>query len=200
MFTNPARCCGDCSSAICARHEAARDRAFQAHSLNSPASTASPSSTQSRPEMRNIPTINAIEYNSSLPEKIYVVQLPVSEQIRSGQIVQVLLDGAVHHIILPSMYVSPGDVMYVRANLPEALPHTDAESFRANIVTEVVVFDVTKSDLNSAQHLHPDASHTQHTESAAEVPFDAFLECRRCTYHNFLHAEHCAACEAPLLE
>jgi len=150
--------------------------------------------------VRNIPTIDAIEYNASLPEKVYIVQLPVDEQIQSGNVVQVQLDGVVHHIVLPMLYVSPGDILYVRANEPTSIPHANVspESFRSNIVTEVLVFDVSHADLHVS---HPQANvNSVDQQPSGEVPHDAFLECRVCTYHNFLNAELCAACQTPLFE
>ena len=183
-LTNPSRCCAECSTAIVSRVDSARER----NRLGAAVSTQDHISRSERPPR----TLNAVEFNPSLPSRLFIVQLPLIMEVRTGQTLRVQLDNfpssTGSHIILPPN-ISPGDVIYVRANENTDYIQGNAGRHQQIVITSVMVVDISYNDvLNQGT-----------TGNINDVPTEEYLECKQCTYRNFINAEKCAVCDSPIL-
>jgi hypothetical protein len=113
---------------------------------------------------------------------------------RTGQTLRVQLDNVPSstgsHIVLPP-HISPGDVIYVRANENTDYMQDNAGRQQQIVITSVMVVDIRYNDVLNQS--------TGNTGGINDVPIDAYLECKHCTYRNLINAEKCAVCACPIL-
>lgn len=157
--------------------------------------------------------IDSLDYNPSVPSKVYKFHIPYDRTVFPDQVIRVVVGGRVNHIAVPPG-THPASVLYVRANdgitehtYPSTEQHGVTEEDTSKIVDKVIDRLHLQGELPvhtayyPLQYAHSHGSGSDN-ESCLHGEVDSvygdYVTCRACSHHNSGDRRHCDACHAKL--